>query len=177
MAVPIVLNVDDSEDDVVVLQAACQSAKVSFRFQAVDGGEEALLYLQGASPYGDRTHFPFPDLLLLDLKMPGTSGFEVLEWLRAQSQPSLRQLPVVVFTASMHEEDAARAFQVGADAYVVKPSDFEDLRRMVGTLDALLTRETMDLAPLANLRDAKLSRSVTVSPKVSRGGTPTQDPI
>lgn len=167
MAAPIVLNVDDSEDDLVVLQAACQSAKVAFRLQVVGGGEDALLYLQGAPPYGDRTHFPFPNLLLLDLKMPGKSGFEVLEWLRAQSQPSLQQLPVVVFTASMHEEDAARAFEMGADAYVVKPSDFEDLRNTVRSIDALLSSETIDLSGLAKLRDAKVSRSVTVPPKVS----------
>ena len=157
MAARTILNVDDSEDDVVMLQAACQSTKVSFRFQSVDGGEKALLYLQHAKPYDDPTHFPFPDLLLLDLKMPGKSGFDVLEWLRAHAHPALRQLPVIVFTSSMHEEDAARAFRLGANAYFVKPSDFEDLRRAVRTIDDLLAKSQLDLTPLSHLPDAKLS--------------------
>ena len=152
-----VLNVDDTEDDVVMLQAACQSAKVSFRFQSVDGGENALLYLQGADPYDDASVFPFPDLLLLDLKMPGKSGFDVLQWLRAQAHPRLQKLPVIIFTSSMHNEDATRAFESGANAYFVKPSDFEDLRRAVRTIDGLLSNKEIDLAPLAELPDAKLS--------------------
>jgi CheY-like chemotaxis protein len=156
MIPPTVLNVDDSEDDVVMLQAACESVKVSFRFQSVEGGESAILYLQGAQPYSDRDCFPFPNLLLLDLKMPGKSGFDVLEWLRAQAPP-LQQLPIIVFTASVHDEDAVRAFQLGADAYLVKPSDFNDLRRMVITIDAALSRSEIDFAELRNLQDARLS--------------------
>jgi CheY-like chemotaxis protein len=156
MAARTVLNVDDSEDDMVMLQAACQSAKVSFRFQAVDGGENALLYLQGGEPYANRAVFPFPDVLLLDLKMPGKSGFDVLEWLRAQAHPPLQRLPVIVFTSSMHDEDAARAFQLGANAYFVKPSDFADLRHAVRAIDGLLSSNPIDMAQLNSLRDAKL---------------------
>jgi CheY-like chemotaxis protein len=151
-----VLNVDDSEDDVVMLRAACQSAKVSFRFQSVNGGENGFLYLQGSEPFADRAVFPFPDLVLLDLKMPGKSGFDVLEWLRAQPQRPIQKLPVIVFTSSMHEADAARAFESGADAYVVKPSDFDDLRRAVRIIDTLWASNEIDLAQLANLPDAKL---------------------
>ena len=157
MLPPTVLNVDDSEDDIVMLQAACDSAKVSFRFQSVDCGENAISYLQGIQPYADRERYPFPALLLLDLKMPGTSGFDVLESIRNPKHPSLQRLPVVVFTSSMHEPDAVRAFQLGADAYLVKPSDFEELRKMVMTIDALLSRSEIDLAELRHLPDAKLA--------------------
>ena len=156
MAARTVLNIDDSEDDVVMLQAACQSAKVSFRFQSVDGGESALQYLQGHEPYANREIFPFPDLLLLDLKMPGKSGFDVLAWIRAQAAPPLQKLPVIIFTSSMHDEDATRAFQFGADAYFVKPADFDDLRRAVRAIDGLLASKEIDMAQLNGLPDAKL---------------------
>lgn len=166
-----VLTVDDSEDDVVMLHAACRSAKVSFGCQSVDGGEKALQYLQAAEPYADRARFPFPDLLLLDLKMPGTSGFDVLEWLRSQANPPLRHLPVVVFTSSMHDEDITRAFQFGADVYLVKPSNFDYVRQMVSAIDTLLSRSDVDLAELRNLPDAKLSGNPCDSP-----GSPPVNP-
>ena len=155
---PAVLNVDDSEDDIVMLHAACQSAKVSFRLHAVDGAENALLYLTGAEPYSDRACFPLPDLLLLDLKMPGKTGFDLLEWLRAQPDLGLRQLPAIVFTSSMHEEDLARAFALGADAYVVKPSDFDDMRQLVRSVDSVLSCNPIELANIGTFRHARLRK-------------------
>ena len=140
-----------------MLKAACDSAKVSFRFQSVNSGDHALLYLQGAPPYIDRDRFPFPALVLLDLKMPGTSGFDVLQSVRAPKQPAFNRLPVVVFTSSMHDEDATRAFELGADAYLVKPSGFDEIRRVVTTIDSLLSRSDFDLSALRRLPDAKLA--------------------
>ena len=154
--IPTILNVDDSEDDIVMLRAACASSKVTFCLQSLNSGYEALHYLQGVQSYADRERFPFPALLLLDLKMPGTSGFEVLQFLRSPKHESLR-LPIVVFTSSMHDEDATRAFQLGADAYVVKPSDFDELRRVVTTLDTILSRPEPDLSDLRHLPDTKLA--------------------
>jgi CheY-like chemotaxis protein len=158
---PTILNVDDSEDDVVMLRAACTSARVAFQLQAANSGADALLYLQGAQSYADRERFPFPALVLLDLKMPGTSGFEVLQALRSPKHESLRRLPIVIFTSSMHDEDATRAFQLGADAYLVKPSDFDELRRVVTTLDSILSRAEPDLSDLRNLPDTKLATATT----------------
>lgn len=157
MIPPTVLNVDDSEDDVVMLKAACDSTKVSFRFQSVGSGENALLYLQGAPPFADRERFPFPALLLLDLKMPGTSGFDVLQSIRASKETSFQRLEVVVFTSSMHDEDATRAFELGADAYLVKPADFNELRRIVASIDSLLARSDLNLSELRHLPDAKVA--------------------
>ena len=154
---PALLYVDDSDDDVVMLQAACSSARVAFRFTFVNSGDAALSYLKGAQSYADRERFPFPALLLLDLKMPGISGFEVLQSIRSPKNQALHRLPVIVFTSSMHDEDANRAFQMGADAYLVKPSDFDELRRVVTTIDAILSRGEPDLSDLGHLPDAKLA--------------------
>jgi CheY-like chemotaxis protein len=159
MHTPTVLNIDDSEDDAVMLKAACVSGKVAFHFQWVNSGESALLYLKGDKTYADRESFPFPTLILLDLKMPGTSGFDVLRTIRTDKNESIRRLPVVVFTSSMHDEDARCAFKLGADAYLVKPSDFDELRAMITTIDSILSRSEGDLSPLRNLRDAKVRES------------------
>jgi len=154
---PVILNVDDSEDDVVMLRAACSSARVVFQLQSVNSGDQALEYLRGAQSYADRDRFPFPALILLDLKMPGMSGFDLLQSLRSPKHESLPRVPIVIFTSSMHDEDATRAFQLGADAYVVKPSDFDELRRVVTTIDAILSRSERDLASLRDLPDTKLA--------------------
>jgi len=80
---------------------------------------------QGESPFSDRQKFPLPVLMLLDLNMPMRNGFEVLEWLRVQ--PGLKRLSVVILTASLREEDVDRAFDLGANAFLVKPSSIEAL--------------------------------------------------
>jgi CheY-like chemotaxis protein len=171
MLTPTVLNIDDSEDDAVMLKAACGSGKVAFKFQWVNSGESALLYLKGDDPYANRESFPFPTLILLDLKMPGTSGFDVLRSIRTHKNESIRRLPVVVFTSSMHDEDARCAFELGADAYLVKPSDFDELRAMIITIDSILARSELDLSPLRNLRDAKVRESyLTVSCSSGKSG-------
>ena len=87
-------------------------------------GEAAIAYLLGSDPYHDRRKHPLPDLLLLDLKMPGIDGFEVLTWIR--QQPGLSSLRVVVLTASDHIRDVNQAYQLGANSFMVKPSDFQN---------------------------------------------------
>ncbi len=136
MAVPTVLTVDDSPDDLMLLSLACGSAKVCFALQSVQSGHCAIAYLQGSQAYADRGRFPFPDLILLDLKMPGKSGFEVLEWIR--SRPETKVLPVIVFTSSTQPEDKQRACELGANDYWVKPVDYDELQGMMRTVDTLL---------------------------------------
>ena len=94
--------------------------------------DEAINYLSGLGKYSLRDEFPLPDLLLLDLKMPGADGFEVLRWVRRQ--PGLRNLRVVVLTASNEIRDVQKAYQLGANSFMVKPTDFEDTTQMAKTL-------------------------------------------
>jgi len=102
----------------------------------VHSGETAVAYLENARAPSGGGEFPLPDLLLLDLKMPGKSGFDVLTWLRAQ--PEYEHLPVVVLTSSTHEEDHARAPALGAARFPAKPIDYDGLLSTVRSVDLLL---------------------------------------
>ena len=90
----------------------------------VRDGEEAMAYLAGEGKFQDRAEFPFPDLVLLDLKMPRVDGFEVLRWIR--EHPKIRNLRVVVLTSSHQLRDVNEAYRLGANSFLVKPLDFEN---------------------------------------------------
>src|ERR1043166_8865305 len=119
------LVAEDREEDVEILKLAFEKAQVNVPLHFVSNGEEVIEYLKGEGRFSNRDEYPLPKVLLLDLKMPVLSGFEVLEWLRLQ--PSLRRLLVVVFSSSDLPEDVNRAFELGANSYVVKPIDFNKL--------------------------------------------------
>ena len=118
-----ILLAEDDENDVLLLKRAFEKAEIQNPLFVSRDGQEAIDYLAGAGNFSNRTEYPFPALVLLDLKMPKRSGFEVLEWLR--SQPVLHCLPVVVFSTSPHQHDIERAYRLGANAFVVKPSSNE----------------------------------------------------
>lgn len=128
-----ILLVEDNADEAMLFRRAFRRAAAGRHLQVVNDGERALAYLSGEGEYADRGQFPLPSLLLLDLKMPRKSGFEVLEWLRGQ--PGLRRLPVVVLTASRQSTDINRAYELGVNSYVVKPVDFTDLEDLVRHVD------------------------------------------
>lgn len=120
-----ILLVDDSVDDIFLVRTAFENAKITNPIQEVHNGDEAIAYLQGEPPFDDRGKFPLPALMLLDLNMPMRNGFQVLEWLRAQ--PGLKRINVVILTASLREQDVDRAFDLGANSFIVKPSSIEGL--------------------------------------------------
>jgi CheY-like chemotaxis protein len=130
-----VLHVEDDPNDTLLLEHACRKAGVIFDLQAVSDGDQAIAYLSGLNDFSDRGKHPLPDLILLDLKMPRVSGFDVLNWL--QSETSLRGVPVVVLTSSNHDADVKRAYDLGAKSYLVKPVGFEALVELVRTLPSL----------------------------------------
>ena len=124
-----ILAAEDEETDAVLLKMALRHAGVPNPFVLTHDGQAAVDYLGGAEPYGDRSAHPLPGLLLLDLKMPRMSGFDVLEWL--SRRPELEYLPVVVLSSSSDARDLEKAKEMGAREYLVKPHDFHRLVQMV----------------------------------------------
>ena len=115
-----ILYVEDDENDIRLAKFAAEPAGVSECLQIVSSGPQAIDYLQGRGPYAERLKFPFPKVVLLDLRMPRMNGLDLLRWLR--SQPDLIGLVAIVFTASAHPDDIIRACELGANAFVQKPS-------------------------------------------------------
>jgi CheY-like chemotaxis protein len=124
-----ILLVEDNEDDVFIMQTAWGKAAVPNPLQVVTDGDEAVSYLGGEDQYADRQKYPLPVVIFLDLNMPRKNGFEVLQWLRRE--PALKRIVVAILSASSRGEDVARAFDCGANAYLVKPSKVEALIQML----------------------------------------------
>lgn len=125
--------VDDNEDDRFLAAQAWAEAGIRNRLICLDGGRRALDYLLGAGDYADRAKHPLPAFILLDIKMPAVSGFDVLSRLRAD--PKLRSLPVLMLTASTAPSDVAEAHRLGANGFFVKPSTVEELVRLFAAID------------------------------------------
>jgi CheY-like chemotaxis protein len=128
-----ILLVEDDPNDVLLIERAFRRANLANPLRVVGDGEAALAYLSGELPYADRDRYPMPLMILLDLKLPRKSGLEVLAWLR--QQPGLKRLPVVVLTSSREASDINRAYDLGANSYLVKPVDFDALLDMVKNLN------------------------------------------
>jgi|SRR6266516_706262 len=132
----LLLLVEDSPDDVFLTQRALEKAEVPNPVQVVSDGQEAIAYLKGEGPFSDRAKYPLPIVVLLDLNMPRMNGFEVLEWLR--SQPTLKRLVVIILTASSRAVDVDRAYNLGANFYLVKTSRFDQFVAMAKSLHGWL---------------------------------------
>lgn len=128
-----VLHIDDDPNDTELLRVAAREADLTFALQNVEDAEHAIAYLSGAGVYGDRTVYPLPSLILLDLKMPRATGFEILKWIR--HRPEFKSLPVVVLSGSQLQDDMQQAYAIGANSYMVKPLGFEELVRLVKGLN------------------------------------------
>jgi CheY-like chemotaxis protein len=127
-----ILHVEDSENDVFLLQYAFKQAEIKNAVQVVTDGQQAIDYLAGTGRFSDRMKFPLPCMVLLDLKLPHKMGLEVLEWIRGE--PSLKWMIVIILSSSIHEADITRAYSLGANAFLVKPAD---LNLMAGMCRAL----------------------------------------
>ena len=127
-----ILLVEDDPNDVVLIKRAFQKNGLINPLQVVNNGEEAVKYLEGKSPFNDRSKFPVPILILLDLKMPKMNGFEFLKWIR--NHPVYRKTIVVILTSSKESPDVNLAYELGANSYLVKPVEFNDLIRLIKEL-------------------------------------------
>ncbi len=129
-----ILLAEDDGNDVLLIQRAFQKAGLRETLKIARDGQEAIEYLGGEGAYANREKYPMPFLLLLDLKMPGTDGFEVLRWVRAE--PELKRLLVVVLTSSNLQADVDRAYELGANSYLVKPVEFDEMVNMIQRFEA-----------------------------------------
>lgn len=125
-----VLLVEDDPGDVLLTREAFEHQKVHNRLHVVNNGEDAINFLRRQGQYADA---PTPDLVLLDLNLPGMHGREVLATVK--EDPSLRTIPVVVLTTSEAEEDVLRSYALHANAYVTKPVDFDRFMAVVRAID------------------------------------------
>jgi CheY-like chemotaxis protein len=124
-----VLLVEDDPNDVLLVRRAFRKAGIDAELHVLGDGATAIEYLGGIGPYADRTRYPMPALVLLDLKLPRRSGHEVLAWLR--QQPAIRRVPVTVLTSSRESADLNRAYDLGVNSYLVKPVAFDALLELV----------------------------------------------
>ena len=129
-----ILLVEDDENDAFLFKLALERAKILNPVQWLKDGIEAIAYLTGESPYTDRTVFPQPELVILDLKMPRMSGLELLAWLR--DHPAFQGIPIIIMSSSMEERDVRRAYNLGANTYFVKPGSFDIFVTLIGKVHA-----------------------------------------
>jgi len=129
MSAPAILLVEDDPNSVFFFEHTMQNLGIANSLHVVTDGRMALDYLEGVGRYADRLQYPVPSLVLLDLKLPRVPGFEVLQQLR--QRPATHTLIVIVLSSSASDEDVARAYNLGANAYLVKPSRLEELEEIV----------------------------------------------
>jgi CheY-like chemotaxis protein len=136
-----VLYIEDDPHDFFLLHVANHKCGAPFSLRQAEDGEQAIAYLSGIGPYENREKYPFPDLVLLDLRMPKLDGFEVLQWIRTNQGTTT--VPVVVLAGSGFRADMRRALELGANSCITKPPESEKLRLVIDQLASLL----MPLSP------------------------------
>jgi CheY-like chemotaxis protein len=135
----IILYVDDNNEDALLVERAIGKADLAAQFFRAPDGCEAAEWLIGSGAYADRVKFPLPDVLIVDLRMPRNSGFDLLEFVQARRE--LKKVVLIVYSDSDSPQDKLRAFQTGANAYVQKNQGTEALMVYVRSATATSPRE------------------------------------
>ena len=146
-----ILLVEDDENDVFFFQRALKKAGMFNPLQVAHDGQEAIDYLRGGGEFAERAQFPLPGLILLDLKLPFVMGLDVLKWIREQSGMAL---VVVLLTASGEDADIAAAYRLGANGFLVKPSEASKLEDMVRAINGFWLMQ--NTPPSDSLLDRRL---------------------
>jgi len=146
-----IIYVEDDENDVMLLRHVLRKAGVSIPIQHVPDGETAIEYLSGQGKYRDRDRYPLPHLMLMDIKMPGRDGLSVLKWIRSQRE--LCSLVVIVFSSSDLDTDVRRAYECGANSYLVKPNGLESQMSLVRALQSYWVEHNQFAPPRRSSRD------------------------
>ena len=124
-----ILLVEDEENDATLVKMAFKKNNILNPVQWAKDGLDAIAYLNGEGVYANRKLYPFPEVLILDVKMPRMSGLELLAWVR--EHPEFRVIPTIIMTSSRQDPDIEKAYNLGANTYMIKPSSFEELAKMV----------------------------------------------
>lgn len=152
----VMLVAEDDPNDVTLLLHALKRDGIGARAEIVPDGDQVIKYLRGEGPYADRVEHPFPDLVLLDLKMPLVSGVEVLEWLGREHE--CPELPVIMLSGSALSADVERAYRLGVKTYFTKPhsvSELSDLLRLIVDYWAQSQRPRARVAREKRLKDSQ----------------------
>jgi CheY-like chemotaxis protein len=141
----VILLADDSSEDVLLMEIALERTHLEAALQVVSDGEQAIRYLQGHGQYSDRSRFPIPSLIILDIKMPLVSGLGVLRWL--SEQPELKVIPKIIMSTSRLEEEITQSYRLGANTYFVKPQSLHDLKKVLTSLQDYWTHAQLPGPP------------------------------
>jgi CheY-like chemotaxis protein len=140
-----ILLVEDNPDDVFFVERAFHNADIKHPLVTVGDGQEAIHYLSGTGKYGDRGAYSLPRLVLADLKMPRVTGFDLIAWMRKDDH--WRLVPIIILSSSGLAADVNRAYELGANAYMVKPAGGRSLERLFQTIaEFWMAGEKPDLA-------------------------------
>jgi DNA-binding response OmpR family regulator len=131
----VIFLLENSTDYLFALDQAFRRAQVMNPLRVARYGNEAILYLKGVGIYGDRTHYPLPGLIVIDLSIPDGSGMAVLGWIRRQAE--LNETPVIILVHPRQDKRIQEAFDRGANAYYLKRDDFDRLAQMIKSLEYL----------------------------------------
>ena len=125
----LLLIVEDYEDDAAWLQVLLTQSGISNPLRTALSAEDAINYLAGGPPYGNRAVFPLPSVIFIDLKLPGISGFDLLRWIKGQ--PELNNIFIVVLSATGDLKSVQAAYSLGANSFLIKPCRPADLENLV----------------------------------------------
>jgi CheY-like chemotaxis protein len=129
---PPLLLVEDDENDAFFFQRAMGKAGLTVPLRVARTAREAIEYIAGTGIYSDRTEFPLPSLVVLDLNLGAQTGFDVLHFIRQRSPHPL--VPVIVLTSSTSDRDVADAYRAGANSFLRKPSELGPLSAVLGAM-------------------------------------------
>ena len=129
-----ILLIEDEAADALMVRRAFEKAGVENPIQTLSDGDKALAYLEGIGDYQDRIKHPLPIFIILDLKLPGMMGLQLLKWIRTRKE--LRLIPVIVLTNSSEESEVKSAYEAGANSYLLKPADRNEVFRVVKVIQS-----------------------------------------
>jgi CheY-like chemotaxis protein len=142
----LILVVEDDDSDFFLLERAFRKNNITNPIVRVRDGLEGLHYLEGSGEYADRKKFPFPEVVILDLKTPRMSGMELLAWIR--DHPQCRVIPTVIMSSSQQDVDVSKAYELGANTYFVKPTTFQDLVTLTKSIQEYWLHGARPVGPL-----------------------------